>query len=182
MRCQIVCWQHHTISAKNFSKNQKKKSWYFPQLQDTKHGVLTVWCSNLLPIFISHPQFIDQKKHFTTHVHICCPGWAQLWRWGSQLNQKDRANYVTTWWLFYYHKELAFCALETNFFLDFDRYLVRYPTYPTRQVKLLSEPPLTPSYLAPFKASCIRSGEIHQHSWQSWQKWKQQFCFGNSLT
>lgn len=76
---------------------------------------------------------------------------------GNHLNPGDRANYVTTWWLFHYHKDLAFCALWTNFVPDFERYLVRHPTYPSRQAKLLSEPPLTPSYHSPFKAPCMRS-------------------------
>lgn len=76
---------------------------------------------------------------------------------GNPLSPWDRANYVTTWWLFHCHKELTFCALRTNFVLSFDRYLVRHPTYPSRQAKPLSDPPLTLSYLSPFNAPYIGS-------------------------
>lgn len=48
------------------SLKKKSKSWYFPQLQGTKQGVVTVWSSNLLIILVSHPQLIDKKKaHYT---------------------------------------------------------------------------------------------------------------------
>lgn len=75
----------------------------------------------------------------------------------SHLNAGDIPSYVTTWWLFHYHEELVFHALRTTFLLDFDRYLVRHPTYATWQARLLSDLPFTPSYLSPFKSLCARS-------------------------